>query len=257
MAAAILTSASLTPASLTDDAFLDGRIQILQPAKGFRSGLDAVMLAACVPAKERQLVCDLGAGSGTASLCLAHRIADLQFTAVEIDLELLNLTAENFRRNHLRATLDVVEADIQARPRKIPRQHFHHVFSNPPFYDTAKGTVAPALKKATAKSIGSDALEIWLRFASAIVRPKGTVTVILPPAQLTTALQTLTRSGLGATIIPLWPRASEPAKRVILNVHVNSNAPLKLCPGLVLHDEWGRPTKAAKAILRDGQALTT
>ncbi len=35
----------------SDDRFLDGRITVRQPETGFRSGLDAVMLAAAVPAR--------------------------------------------------------------------------------------------------------------------------------------------------------------------------------------------------------------
>lgn len=247
----------MAAANLTNDAFLDGRVHVLQPAEGFRSGLDAVILAAAVPARERQLVCDLGAGAGAASLCLAQRVSGLLMTTVEIDPALVKLTEENFRQNQMQATLDAIEADILERPRRIARQYFHHVFSNPPFYDAAKGTIAPSGRKAMAKSIDTDSLEIWLRFARAIVRPKGTVTIILPPAQIATALQTLTRSGLGATITPLWPRLSEPAKRLILCVQVNSNAPLKMNPGMVLLDEGGRPTRAAEEILREGKALTT
>jgi tRNA1(Val) A37 N6-methylase TrmN6 len=243
--------------NLTNDAFLNGRIHVLQPARGFRSGLDAVMLASAVPARERQNVCELGAGVGVASLCLAHRVAELQTTVVEIDPELLELAVRNFRQNKLSGKLEAVAADILKRPKLIPRQHFHHIFSNPPFHDAQKGTVAPGLQKATAKSISTDALEAWLRFARAIVRPKGTVTVILPPAQLPSALQTLTRAGLGASITPLWPKALEPAKRVILCVQVNSNAPLRLNPGIILHDERGRPTGAAEEILREGKPLTT
>ena len=39
------------PFDTTCDAFLDGRIHVRQPAKGFRSGLDAVFLAAACPAE--------------------------------------------------------------------------------------------------------------------------------------------------------------------------------------------------------------
>ena len=42
------SAASLENAALTDDAFLGGELQILQPESGYRAGLDAVMLAAAV-----------------------------------------------------------------------------------------------------------------------------------------------------------------------------------------------------------------
>lgn len=247
----------MAAANLTDDAFLGGRINLLQPRTGFRSGLDAVMLAASIPAKPRQHVCDVGAGAGAALMCLAARVPDLEAAAVEIDPALADLAAQNHVRNGLTGSLVVHEADVLARPRAVPRQAFHHVMSNPPFHDVARGTRAPERTKARAKALDGEGLAAWLRFCRALVRPKGTVTVILPPAQLPAALAVLTRDGLGAAVMPLWPKVGVPAKRVILQVLVNSSAPLQLQPGLVLHEADGRATSIAEQILRGGGALTT
>jgi tRNA1(Val) A37 N6-methylase TrmN6 len=59
----------------------------------------------------------------------------------------------------------------------------------------------------------------------------------------------------GVTIFPLWPHAGEPAKRVILQAAKGSRAPTALLQGLVLHENDGRYTRAAEAILRDGASL--
>ncbi len=58
---------------VTDDGFLDGRLKILQPAKGYRSGLDSVLLGAAVPARAGERVLEAGAGVGVARLCLPAR----------------------------------------------------------------------------------------------------------------------------------------------------------------------------------------
>src|SRR5262249_33726755 len=58
----------------TTDRFLDGRLRLQQPTRGFRAGLDAVVLAAAVPAEGGDSVLELGAGCGTATLCLAARV---------------------------------------------------------------------------------------------------------------------------------------------------------------------------------------
>ena len=36
------------PASLTEDAFLGGKLSILQPEKGYRAGIDAVFLGSII-----------------------------------------------------------------------------------------------------------------------------------------------------------------------------------------------------------------
>jgi tRNA1(Val) A37 N6-methylase TrmN6 len=70
------TSATQDRPLVTNDAFLDGALSIRQLRSGYRAGLDAVMLAAAVPGEAgRPLrVLDVGAGVGTAGLCVAHRL---------------------------------------------------------------------------------------------------------------------------------------------------------------------------------------
>jgi tRNA1(Val) A37 N6-methylase TrmN6 len=247
----------LDAASLTDDAFLGGRLRLLQPRKGFRAGLDGVILAAAVPARARQRICDLGCGAGTAGLCLAARVAGLEITGVENDAGMRALAIRNAERNGFAGNFEVVDCDLAGRARNLPRQHFHHVLTNPPFHDQARGTKSPQAAKAAAKSIASDALHHWLRIARAVTRPSGTVTAILPPAQLSTALAALSPQGRGVTVIPLWPSASASAKRILVRVQTNSASPLVIARGMILHGPDGKPTAQAEEILRQGGSLST
>lgn len=241
---------------VTDDAFLSGRVQVRQPAHGFRAGLDSVMLAAAVTASPRQHVCDLGVGAGVASLCLAARVGQLHITGVEIDRGLAELAQANAARNHA-ASFEVVIADVLRRPRNLERQSFHHVITNPPFHSTERGTRAPRSDKARATSAPARELVDWLRFARALARPKGWVIAILPSEQLPLALEALSPQGKGAEVIPLWPKAGVDAKRIIIRTRMNSNAGLRVLPGLILHNADGSPTPQAEAVLRHGEALTT
>jgi tRNA1(Val) A37 N6-methylase TrmN6 len=234
---------------------LGGRVDAWQPAHGFRAGLDSVTLAAAVPARAKEHVCELGAGVGVAALCLAARVRDLHITAVEIDEDLAALTQANAERNH--APVDVVIADVLKRPRTIARQSFHHVMTNPPFHDIGRGTRAPEPMKARATSVHAHDLVVWLRFARALARPKGTITAIVPPDQVPLALEALSPAGQGVEIIPLWPKPGAPAKRVIIRTRMNSKAPLQLRAGLLLATTGGKPTPEAEAVLRHGGALIT
>ena len=56
-------------------------------------------------------------------------------------------------------------------------------------------------------------------------------------------------------VLPVHGRAGKPAIRVLVRARKGSRAPLTLLPGLMLNDEDGRPTDAAEAVLRDGEAL--
>jgi hypothetical protein len=57
-------------------------------------------------------------------------------------------------------------------------------------------------------------------------------------------------------VFPLWPAADgRPAKRVLIQGRKGARGPLRLVPGLVLHERDGGFSAAAQAVLRDGLAL--
>jgi tRNA1(Val) A37 N6-methylase TrmN6 len=59
----------------------------------------------------------------------------------------------------------------------------------------------------------------------------------------------------GIVIFPLWPRAGQPANRVLVQARKQVAAPARLAAGLALHEADGRFTEAAEAVLRGGGAL--
>lgn len=72
------------PEELTQDRFLDGRLLVAQPRRGYRAAMDPVLLAAACPARPGQAVLELGCGAGVASLCLGWRVPDLRLAGLEL-----------------------------------------------------------------------------------------------------------------------------------------------------------------------------
>ncbi|HEX3432311.1 MAG TPA: methyltransferase [Rhizomicrobium sp.] len=234
----------------TQDGFLGGRVVARQPAEGFRSGTDAVMLAAAVPAKAGDELLELGCGVGVAALCVAARVADCRLTGIEIAPGLVERANENVRANPFGDSVHVEHANVFRLPSHL-RRSFDHVFCNPPFHAPA-GEVSPNADRARALS-DSDGLGNWIAAGFARVASSGTLTVILRADRLAEALQGLPQQGV--SIFPLWPRSGEAAKRVILHIQKDSRAPVRLLGGLVLHERDGGYTPEAEAVLRDGASL--
>jgi tRNA1(Val) A37 N6-methylase TrmN6 len=229
--------------------FLDGRVRVDQPVSGFRSGLDAVMLAAAVPAKPGQAALELGAGSGAASLCLAGRVPHLTVAGVEIDSALATVANRNAAVNGVNARVSFTAADIFALPPELKRD-FDLVLANPPFHGDGQMSPDPARAIALADS---GKLANWLKLGLQRTVSGGYFTLILRADRLDEALAALPRGGV--SMYPLWPRAGESAKRVILLVRKGSATPIKLLPGLILHAASGDYTPEADAVLRCGEAL--
>jgi tRNA1(Val) A37 N6-methylase TrmN6 len=116
----------------SDDRLLGGRVALRQPVRGFRAGLDAVLLAAFVPAAPGQRVLEAGCGSGAVFLCLAARVPGLSVTAVERETSMAALARGNAAANGV--AVEVIEADV-ADPAVARRlAPCDHAFANPPYW---------------------------------------------------------------------------------------------------------------------------
>ncbi len=229
------------------DTFLDGKVRVTQPDSGFRAGLDAVMLAAAVPARAGERALELGSGAGTASLCLQARVRELAVTGVEIDPWLAAMANDNAAANGMSACFFAVDAfDL---PPEL-KSDFDQVFCNPPFH--GEGAVSPDPDRAAALMDGG-MLTDWLKVGLQRTVSGGFFTAILRADRLAEAMAVLPERGV--LVFPLWPRTGVPAKRVILQVRKGSRAPLILSAGLVLHREDGSFTSESDAVLRCGEAL--
>ena len=254
-------SSSKTKTSATStDAFLGGRINIVQPRQGHRAGSDAVFLAAAVPSDAKGRVLDAGAGVGVAGLCLLARVPSVTITAVEIDPALCQLAEANAARNGCAESFKTVNADVTWPAKKLGaagllREGYDQVMANPPFHEEGAVRTAPDRRKAAAHVMRAGDLAVWIRFLASMTAPKGRVTLIYPAEHLGALLRQLEGRFGEVNIFPLFPKAHAPATRIVLQGRKGSRAAPKLLPGLVLHDSDGRYTDAAEAILRRGEAL--
>lgn len=239
----------------TRDAFLGGRLSILQPRHGFRAGLDSVMLAAAVDAEAGERVLELGSGVGVAALCLAARVEGIALTGVEAQGVLVGLAAENAAGNGLSDRVLFREGRVEAMPADLPRDHFDHVMMNPPFFVEGPHDAPPDEGRRIAHIADPDALARWTKTARTHLSAKGRLTAIVPTERVPALLHAL-GTGFGAvTLFPLWPRAGEPAKRVIVTARKSSRTGFALAAGLVLHGAERGYTPVADAILRHGAPL--
>ncbi len=236
--------------TFTHDGFLGGRVRVRQMADGFRAGMDTVMLAASIPARKGDDILELGSGAGIASLCLAARVTDCTISGVEVEADLVALANSNAGSNAMQDRVRFFEADVFKLPADL-RREFSHVFCNPPFHDAH---VRPALERARQRATHDKGkLADWLTAGLRRVAAKGTFTAILRADRLQTALATLPATGVN--VFPLWPKPVEPAKRVIVQLHKGSRAQSVILPGLVLHDDDGKFTPEADAILHGDGVL--
>ena len=236
----------------TRGTLLAGRVAYEQPAAGYRTGIEPVLLAACVPALAGQRVMEGGTGAGAALLCLAARVPGVIGIGVERDPAMAALARRNAALNGWTG-LDVEAADLLALPAGPP---LDHAMANPPWHP-GDGTASldplrDAAKRARPGLVGEWALALGSR-----LRRGGTLTLVVPARAASEALAALATAGCGtAALLPLWPEAGREARIVLVQGLRDGRGGTRVLPGLVLHDGPQRYTAAAQAVLRDGAALS-
>lgn len=242
-----------------DDRFLGGKLILKQPRHGYRAAMDPVLLAAAVPACNKGHVLDLGCGIGTALLCYGARVPGARLTGIEMDPTAADLARENAVANGMADRVTILTGDLLALPDGATDNAYDQVFANPPYMHATAGEVSPIADRARSNVEGSARLKDWVRVMLRLTRPKGGLAIIHRADRLDEIVNLLHRKAGDITIIPLWPRTGEPAKRVIIRARKDVKGGTRMHPGLTLHgpadDPEGRYTAQTIAILRDGGAL--
>jgi tRNA1(Val) A37 N6-methylase TrmN6 len=235
---------------LTEDSLLGGRVRLLQPSRGYRVAVDAVLLAAAIEATAGQRVLDLGAGVGAVGLCLAARISECTIMGIEVQPALARLAERNAALNGNSERVRTIIHDL-ADP--LPRDLglFDHVATNPPYLSAAVADPSPDPSKALATVESSADLARWLAVATGAAKSAGTVLIIQRSDRLEEIVTHLVRLGWGDVAFKRLP----PAARVLIRARRADTLQRIESPPLMLHRPEGGYTDAAEAVLRHAAPL--
>jgi tRNA1(Val) A37 N6-methylase TrmN6 len=240
---------------VSEDRLLDGRLVLRQPAKGYRAGVDAALLAAACDAAPGERVLELGCGVGAVMLAAASRRRGALFVGLERDAAALVLARENIAVNGLGERVSVLAYDLGAGVRGAELATFDAVLANPPFFDDPTRLRAPHPSRRAAH-LTEEGLSVWVEAMCDVVGAGGTLTLIHRADRLGDILGLLAPQAGSVRVRPVQPFADQPAKRVLVRAVKGGRTPLALLPALVLHDHSAaKHTPEAEAILRGGADL--
>lgn len=238
---------------IVENAVMGGRVRLLQPAKGYRAGMDAALLAAAAGAASSDRLFEAGCGAGAVLMQIAGRAPGVSLTGLERDPAMAELARRNASLNV--ADAEILTGDVAKGFRALGLDPFDIAVSNPPFFDDPGALRAPGPGK-TGAWMADDGLEAWTGFLLKAVREGGSIVMIHRADRLADILALLAPKAGSFAIRPIHAFAGDPAKRVLVRAIKTGKAPLRLLPALVLHDRGGaKHTAEAEAILRGEAGL--
>jgi len=239
----------------TEDYLLDRQIKIFQPVNGYRASTDAIMVSSLVnKVKDGDTILDVGSGTGAISLCLASRFRykKIQIIGLELQSELAELSNLSSKANGFDEFLHYINYDIRGSQNTVKANSFQHVISNPPYTD--HDMPSPNIAKATAHNHSDFNLTEWITFCLRMLQPQGMFYMINRAEAINEILNSLYGKAGNIKIIPLFTKALNKAKRVMIIAQKSSKTPTEILPQFIVHNEDGYTAKAHN-ILREGKSF--
>lgn len=237
---------------------LNKRLSLKQIPDGFKTSMDSVLLAAACPAQPGEHILDLGCGVGSAGFCALYRVPDTKLTGIDVLPDHIELAKENAVLNHKDARATFIAEDIRDYdPVLDGNEGFDQVICNPPYLEGGAHIQSPSENKQLAIGLGEDdiALKDWIDAAHRTLKSGGGLTIINRADATDKIIREMGRKFGAIEIVPLWPKLSVKAKRVIIRGIKDRKSPATLHPGVVLHNSDGGYSAAAQIVLREGKAL--
>jgi tRNA1Val (adenine37-N6)-methyltransferase len=149
---------------------------IKQEKAAMKVGFDAVLLGAWADVSGAKRILDIGTGSGVIALMLAQRRPAAQVDAVEIDAGAAAEATDNVRRSPSPDRVRVLHRPIQTH--EAPP--YDLIVCNPPFFDAAAGTPAPAAPRRLARHDQTLTIKTVMASAERLLGEEGCLALIWP-----------------------------------------------------------------------------
>ncbi len=214
--------------------------RIIQNARKFCFGMDAVLLSGFARVKAGERVLDLGTGTGIIPILLRGKTPGRNFTGLEIQEESADMARRSVAYNHLEDSISIVTGDIREAAALFRAASFDVVTSNPPYMTDSHGLVNPDLPKAIARHELLCSLEDVVRGAAGVLRPGGRFYLVHRPFRLAEIMTVLVRYRLEPKRMRLvYPFVEKEPNMVLLEAVQGGNSRITVEKPLIVYRELG------------------
>ena len=222
------------------DYLLDGKIIYHQLKKGYRSGIEPIILAAQVK-NNFNTILDMGSGCGPISLIVAYRnpnseVIGFEKNEIHHKISVLNIKENNFENLKFKIHDNCIFD-------KNYENYFDLILSNPPFFFKDKVLKSNNISINNSKYISELDLEKWLHNAIFYLKAKGTAFIINRFENIDFMLEILKKFNLEVTTTPILSFKGSKPKNVLLKITKSDYFIEKTSNAIIIHDKLSKYSK--------------
>ena len=231
------------PAELCDGESLDDLQNgyfIIQSEKGFRYGMDAVLLSGYASVRPGEKVLDMGTGTGILPILLAAKTPGESFTGLEIQEKSACMARRSVAYNGLQDRIRIVTGDIKEAAAVFGPASFDVVVSNPPYMTGNHGLLNAEQSRAIARHEVLCTLDDVAREAAKLLRPGGRFYMVHRPHRLIEIITALTKYKLEPKRMKMvHPFVDKEANMVLIEAVRGGKSMIKVEAPIVVYREPG------------------
>ena len=192
-------------------------LKLIQKKKGFRFGMDSVLLAHFAQIGPKDCVADFGTGTGILPLLLIGRNKGKHFTCFEIQQEYAEMAARTMRMNGLEDRVDIICGDAAKALDMTEPCSLDAVICNPPYAVPGTALTSPFSSRSIARSQEKNTMEGFLKSAFRILKGRGRFITVYPAPRMLHIMRLMHEAHLEPKHFQLiYPQEDKPANLVLI-----------------------------------------
>lgn len=225
-----------------DDLQLKG-LKIIQKEDGFCFGIDAVLLAHFANVKNKDVVLDLGTGTGIIPILIAGHTNANNITGVEIQTEIADMAKRSVCLNNLEDRINILNDDLKNIDKYLKHNSFDVIVTNPPYIKHNSGIINETDTKAISRHEIKCSLEDVIRISAKLLKHNAKFCMVNRPDRLVDIITLMRKYKLEPKVIRFVHSSMKKAAKLILVQGIKgAKSELKVLEPLYVYDENGNYT---------------
>lgn len=227
-------------------------LKIIQKQKGFRFGVDAVLLADFAKVKKRERVMDFCTGTGIVPLLLFGKTEAGEILGLELQEEFAEMAQRSMALNRIEDHVSIHQGDLKNQDLLKSLGHFDVVTVNPPYKKRNSGIVNEEDALTIARHEVTLTLEDVVKSARRVLKDQGRLYLIHRPERLADIITHMRAYRIEPKRIRMvYPNTKKPPTMVLIEGVRDGGEFLKVEAPLYVYDEDGSYSEEIRRIYGD------